>query len=91
MLSEQQVKRLHELIAQHEDEPRFKGRRSLDKSCGEVIEITHHECVPADGYPVVDRINQPNFEGERAAALVAKVMSRTWLVARIEEVFREGV
>lgn len=77
--------KLISLFEQHEAQPRFVGRRSIDKSCGEVVEVTDADCVPENGYPVVKRIELPNFEGEAAAIELAASMSRQWLADQISQ------
>lgn len=89
-MNDEQLKKICKLISDHDDQPRFQGRRSIDKRYGEVIEITDRHCVPANGYPIVETIDRPNFEGESAAILIARVMSQTWLATEIERVLRES-
>jgi electron transfer flavoprotein alpha/beta subunit len=62
------------IIREQRDNPRFRGRRSIDKSCGQVVEIIA-DFVPAEGFPVVETIDLPNSEGEEAAVKRAEELS----------------
>ena len=77
------VEGMASIIARCAHEPRFGGRRSLDKSCGEVYEITDRDCIPADGFPVVETIPLPNFSGERAAQERAEELSLSYTATAV--------
>ena len=77
------VEGMASIITRCAHEPRFGGRRSLDKSCGEVYEITDRVCIPADGFPVVETIPLPNFSGEAAAQKRAAELSMSYAATAV--------
>lgn len=76
--TDEHIRDLHTLLEDYDNNPRFVSRRAIDKSCYEVIEVTDPDCVPAAGYPVVDRCGGPTD-----AQLLARVRSRSWVIKKM--------
>lgn len=70
--------------------PRFIGRRSLDKTCGEVVESLKpgSPLISDKTQRVVQRINKPNFDGETAAQIEAEKRNRRHLAYTILQITR---
>lgn len=58
-----------DLIRDRREVRRFFGRRSIDKSCGEVVHVLEPDGpIGDDSFKVIERIDHPNFLGEQVAS-----------------------
>lgn len=71
-------------IKRRRESPRYIGRRSIDKSRGEVLFIPEGQ----DEGKVIETIDLPNFDGERAAKDRAEELSDQWAALHIVETIR---
>ena len=86
MSESETAQRIAELIKDRRECPRFVGRRSSDKQCGEVVEIISESL----GTAIVERIDLPNFKGETAASERATIKSDEWTASQIMALFSQS-
>jgi hypothetical protein len=72
--------RVIELIRERREIRRFFGRRSIDKSHGEVIEVLDFD---GDSQRVVETTPEKNFEGEQTACARAEELYDEWTAVQI--------
>ena len=87
MTESETFQRIAGLIKDRRKSPRFEGRRSGDKQCGEVVEIMSESLDTA----IVERIALPNFKGEAAASERATIKSDEWAASQIMALFSQSV
>ncbi|WP_374553186.1 hypothetical protein [Sphingobium yanoikuyae] len=72
------------LLQDRRNVQRFIGRRSIDKSCGEVVHLLDPGgYIDDDTQQIVERIDLPNFLGETAAIQRAEELADEWTAGQI--------